>query len=72
MTSGAGSHAGHRAQTAKGPRNDAEETRMTTETIVPDTQQTYGADTLESERGLMLAVLVMVVLGVAGMFLVSA
>jgi hypothetical protein len=45
---------------------------MTTETIVPDTQQTYGADTLDSERGLMFAVLVMVVLGVAGMFLVSA
>ena len=43
---------------------------MTTE-IISDAQQTYR-QTVESERGLMVAVLVMVVLGVAGIFAVSA
>jgi len=45
---------------------------MSTEVVTPDPQQTYSGDTVESEQGLLLAVLVMVVLGVLGMFLVSA
>ncbi|HEX7746558.1 MAG TPA: hypothetical protein VF462_15010 [Micromonosporaceae bacterium] len=43
---------------------------MTTE-IVRDVQQTYANDSIESERGLLVAVLVMVILGVAGIFAVS-
>ncbi|HEX5595973.1 MAG TPA: hypothetical protein VFX61_08170 [Micromonosporaceae bacterium] len=41
---------------------------MTSET---DRQQTYR-QTVESERGMLVALLVMVVLGVAGIFAVSA
>lgn len=44
---------------------------MTTE-ITSDAQQTYRSQPVESERGLMVAMLVMVVLGVAGIFAVSA
>jgi hypothetical protein len=36
------------------------------------TVETNAPEPVESERGLMLAVLVMVLLGVAGMFLISA
>lgn len=43
---------------------------MTTE-IVRDVQQTYADDHIASERGLLVAVLVMVILGVAGIFAVS-
>jgi hypothetical protein len=51
-------------------RHDAEEASVTTE-IVRDIQQSYATDTVESERGLLVAVLVMVILGVAGIFAVS-
>jgi hypothetical protein len=44
---------------------------MTTE-IVRDADGTYADHPLESERGLLLAILVMVVLGVAGIFAVFA
>ena len=44
---------------------------MTTE-IVRDAHSTYADRPLDSERGLLLAVLVMVILGVAGIFAVSA
>lgn len=44
---------------------------MTTE-IVRDAHSTYEDRPLESERGLLFAVLVMVILGVAGIFAVSA
>jgi hypothetical protein len=44
---------------------------VTTE-IVRDAQSTYADRPLESERGLLLAVLFMVILGVAGIFAVSA
>jgi hypothetical protein len=47
-----------------------EEASVTTE-IVRDAQRTYADDTIESERGLLVAVLVMVILGVAGIFAVS-
>lgn len=43
---------------------------MTTE-IVRDAHQTEPDRGIESERGLLLAVLVMVILGVAGIFAVS-
>lgn len=43
---------------------------MGTETA-SDAQQTYASQPVESERGLMVAVLVMVLLGVAGIFAVS-
>ena len=39
--------------------------------IARDAQQSYAGQTVESERGLMVAVLVMVLLGVAGIFAVS-
>lgn len=42
-----------------------------TSQIARDSQQTYGSQ-VESERGLLLALLVMVILGVAGIFAVSA
>ncbi|WBB99076.1 MULTISPECIES: hypothetical protein [unclassified Solwaraspora] len=44
---------------------------MSTEIVTPDPQQTYSNRTVQSEQGLLLAVLVMVVLGVLGVFLVS-
>ncbi|MDG4766621.1 hypothetical protein O7632_21350 [Solwaraspora sp. WMMD406] len=44
---------------------------MSTEIVTPDPQQTYSGQQVQSEQGLLLAVLVMVVLGVLGMFLVS-
>ncbi|SDY36416.1 hypothetical protein SAMN05444365_1025 [Micromonospora pattaloongensis] len=37
----------------------------------PDRQQSYGAQPVESEQGLLLTVLMMVLLGVVGVFLVS-
>ncbi|MEV0730165.1 MULTISPECIES: hypothetical protein [Polymorphospora] len=43
---------------------------MTTDTI--NAAETARPDTLDTERGLLFAVLVMVLLGVAGMFLISA
>ncbi|BCJ67761.1 hypothetical protein [Polymorphospora rubra] len=43
---------------------------MTTDTVNPDAAA--RPDTLDTERGLLFAVLVMVLLGVAGMFLISA
>jgi hypothetical protein len=49
-------------------KNDTEEATVTTE-IISDVQQTYR---VESERGMLFAMLVMVVLGVAGIFAVSA
>jgi hypothetical protein len=52
-------------------KNDTEEATVTTE-IISDVQQTYRSQVVESERGLLVAVLVMVVLGVAGIFAVSA
>ncbi|WP_326554194.1 hypothetical protein [Micromonospora sp. NBC_01813] len=44
---------------------------MSTEIVTQDPQQTYSGETVQSEQGLLLAVLVMVVLGVLGVFLVS-
>lgn len=44
---------------------------MSTEIVTPDPQRTYSDQTVQSEQGLLLAVLVMVVLGVLGVFLVS-
>ncbi|MFY1694519.1 hypothetical protein O7623_07460 [Solwaraspora sp. WMMD791] len=44
---------------------------MSTEIVTPDPQQSYTGDTVASEQGLLVAVLVMVVLGVLGVFLVS-
>jgi hypothetical protein len=44
---------------------------VTTE-IVRDGHSTYEEHPLESERGLLLAILVMVILGVVGIFAVSA
>jgi hypothetical protein len=58
------------AQTVQA-KNDTEEATVTTE-IISDVQQTYHSQAVESERGLMVAMLVMVVLGVAGIFAVSA
>jgi hypothetical protein len=52
------------------PPPDAEEATVTTE-IVRDVQQPYADDSIESERGLLVAVLIMVILGVAGIFAVS-
>lgn len=45
---------------------------MTIETVKTETGQTYHGETVESERGVLLALLVMVVLGVAGVYLISA
>lgn len=45
---------------------------MTTETVKSETGQTCPGETVESERGVLLALLVMVVLGVAGVYLISA
>lgn len=44
---------------------------MSTEIVTQDSQQTYSGETVQSEQGLLLAVLVMVVMGVLGVFLVS-
>ncbi|MEV1290225.1 hypothetical protein [Micromonospora sp. NPDC049679] len=41
-------------------------------TATPDRQQSYGVQPAESEQGLLLTMLVMVLLGVLGMFLVSS
>jgi hypothetical protein len=43
---------------------------MSSESITPEPSQTRG--TTDSEQGLLLAVLLMVVLGVAAIFLVTA
>jgi len=44
---------------------------MSSEIITPDASQSRGRET-NSEQGLLLAVLVMVILGVAAIFLVTA
>jgi hypothetical protein len=44
---------------------------MSTEIVTQDSQQTYSGEAVQSEQGLLLAVLVMVVMGVLGVFLVS-
>lgn len=49
--------------------SDAEEVTVFT---ARDRQQAYSSQTLDGERGVLIALLVMVVLGVAGIFLVSA
>jgi hypothetical protein len=41
-------------------------------TTTPDQQQRYGVQPVESEQGLLVTMLVMVLLGVLGMFLVSS
>ncbi len=43
---------------------------MTTESLAPDSPQSFGG-TVESEGGLLLAVLLMVMLGVGAIFLIS-
>jgi hypothetical protein len=47
------------------------EAAMSSEIITPDPQPTAGS-TFDSERGLLIAVLTMVILGVIGVFLVTA
>ena len=44
---------------------------MSSEIITPDPQPT-AASTFDTERGLLIAVLAMVILGVVGVFLVTA
>ena len=44
---------------------------MSSESISPDTPQSTGRP-YDSERGLLIAVLAMVILGVIGVFLVTA
>jgi hypothetical protein len=70
---GFGPASGHLPSLSKDGKSQFEprEAAMSSEIITPDPQPT-AASTFDTERGLLIAVLAMVILGVVGVFLVTA